>query len=70
MYTFVPGTTQYDYYRLANLKGMLKLEKVGLKFSKGRALRPQLAKEFGLSPRAPHDDYIAEIQRRMEAMIK
>lgn len=57
------------YIRLASVKSQLKLEKLGLK-SKGGALRPRLAKEFGLAARAPHDAYIAECERRMQEMLK
>ena len=48
-------------FRLLSIKHQLKLEKLGLK-SSGGALRPRLAKEFGLKPRAPHAEYIAKIE--------
>jgi hypothetical protein len=57
-----------SYFRFASLKGQLKLESVGLKSSSG-ALRPQLAKEFGLKPRAPHAEYIAYCIARMNELI-
>ena len=57
-----------SYYRLASLKGMLKMESVGMK-SRGGALRPRIASEFGLSSRTPHAVFIAEIQKRMDALI-
>lgn len=60
---------QVEFTRLASIKAQLKLEKLGLK-SRGGALRPRLAKEFGLSPRAKHDDYIAYCQSRMEELLK
>lgn len=56
------------YGRLASLKGMLKLEKVGLKTRDG-ALRPRIAAEFSLKPRDSHDKFIAEIQRRMDEAL-
>lgn len=46
--------------RLLSLRGMLRLEKVGMK-TRGGALRPRIAKEFGLSPRAKHDAFIDAI---------
>ena len=52
------------YFRLASLKGMLKLEKAGLK-TRGGAIRPRIAGELGLKARDPHDKFIAEIERRM-----
>lgn len=61
-------TPEVSYIRFASIKAQLKLEKLGLK-SKGGALRPRLAKEFGLTPRTPHDVYIAECQRRMEEIL-
>jgi hypothetical protein len=54
-------------FRLASIRGQLKLERLGMK-SSGGALRPRLAKELGLKPRDSHDVFIAEVQRRMDAM--
>lgn len=56
------------YYRLASLKFQLKLEAVGLK-SSGGAIRPRMAKEFGLSARAPHAEYIALIEAKMMELL-
>lgn len=56
---------QINVFRLLSLRGMLRLESVGLK-TRGGALRPRIAQEFGLSPRAPHSAYIAKI----EALVK
>lgn len=61
-------TTEIDYFRLASLKSQLKLEAVGLK-SSGGAIRPRIAKEFNLSPRAPYTDYIKAIQILMDKAI-
>ena len=60
------------YFQLATLKSQLRMEKVGLTHSamKGRKLRPLLAKGFGLKPRADYELYIAEVQSRMDAMLK
>ena len=57
-----------SYVRLASLKGMLKLEKVGMK-TRGGALRPRIAAEFGLNKRDSHDKFIAEIESRMQAAL-
>lgn len=46
--------------RLLVVRGMLNLEKKGLRHSSG-AIRPRIAKEFGLSPRAKHDAFIEAI---------
>lgn len=62
---------ELDYYQLAILKSNLRMEKVGMKHSaqSGKALRPQLAEQFGLKPRDSYDMYIAEVQRRMDAIL-
>jgi len=57
------------YFRLASLKGQLKLESKGLKMSTGRALRPQIAAEFGLKPRDSYDKFITVIQGLMDKAI-
>lgn len=51
-------------YRLLALRGMLRLEMAGMK-GRGGALRPRIAAEFGLSPRAPREEFIAAIQKRL-----
>jgi hypothetical protein len=62
-------TPEVIYIRFSSIKAQLKLEKLGLK-SRGGALRPRLAKEFGLSPRAKHEEYIAYCQARMDEVVK
>jgi hypothetical protein len=52
------------YFRLASVKGMLKLESKGLK-GRGGALRPRLA-EFGLKPRDGYVKYITYIEKELE----
>lgn len=56
------------FYRLCQLRGVLKMEKVGLK---GRAgpVRPKIAAEFGLKPRASYDEFIAAVQKKIDEMI-
>ena len=58
-----------SYFRLASLKGMLKLEKVGMK-TRGGALRPRIAAEFGLKARDSHDKFITKIEQLMEEALK
>lgn len=62
MPSFNPGL-----FRLASIRGQLKLEKAGLK-SSGGALRPRLAKEFNLKPRDSHDKFIAAVQAAIDKM--
>lgn len=57
-----------EYVRLASLKGRVKLESVGMKSRVG-PIRPFLAVEFGLKPRAPYADYIAAIQAKMDVIL-
>jgi hypothetical protein len=66
--TVVSTPSGIEYFRFASVKAQLKLEKVGLK-SSGGALRPRLAKEFGLSPRAHHDAYIAYCIDKMNSLL-
>ena len=53
---------QVAVFRLLSLRGMLKLEKVGMK-TRGGAIRPRLAEELGLKPRDSYDVYIARVQQ-------
>ena len=55
-------TDKPDVFRLLSLRGMLRLEKVGMK-TRGGALRPKICNEFGLKKNAPHDEFIAAINR-------
>ena len=57
-----------ELYRLATLRWMLRLEKEGLKHSSG-ALRPKIAAEFGLSPRADHEELILVISALISAEL-
>ncbi len=58
---------EVDFVRLCSLRGMLKLEKVGLK-TRGGALRPRIAKEFGLLPRASYDQFLEVVQLHIDAV--
>lgn len=58
--TAIVGKSAIDLYRLAALRSMLKMEKAGLKNSSG-PIRPRIADELGLKPRAPHDTYITKL---------
>ncbi len=51
-----------DAFRLLSVRAMLRLEKLGMKNSHG-AIRPRLAKKFGLSPRDSYDTYLAHIEK-------
>lgn len=56
------------YVRLCSLKGKVTLESKGMTSRMG-AIRPRIADEFGLKPRAPYADYIAAIQAKMNTML-
>lgn len=60
---------QVEYFRFSSIKHQLKLEKLGLK-SRGGALRPRLAKEFGLKPRATYEEFIAYCEAKMQELLK
>lgn len=62
------GDTELAYFRLAQLKGALKIEGAGMKVRQS-PLRPKIAEEFGLKPRAKHSEFIAVIQAKMDEMI-
>ena len=53
---------QIAAFRLLSLRYQLRLEAGGIK-SSGGAIRPRIAKEFGLKPRDSHDKYIIAIRR-------
>lgn len=57
-----------SYVRLASIKGMVMLESKGLK-GRGGPIRPRIATELGLKPRAPYADFIAAIQSRMAELL-
>lgn len=60
---------EFSYYRLATIKGALTLESKGMTSRQG-PLRPKLATEFGLKPRAPFEDYINVAQTKMAAILE
>lgn len=66
--TTISTSNGIAYVRLASLKGMVNLESKGLK-SRGGAIRPRIAAELGLSPRAPYQTFVTKIQERMNTML-
>ena len=60
---------QVAHMRLCSLKGMLKLERVGMK-SRGGALRPKIAAELGLKPRDSYDTFITACEKRIEESLE
>lgn len=62
------GEDELAYFRLAQLKGALKIEGAGMKVRQS-PLRPKIAAEFGLKPRAKHSEFISVIQAKMDQMI-
>lgn len=57
------------FFRLLQIRGVLKLEKVGMTHSSGLRIRPRIAKEFGLKPRDSYDKYIAIVQAKLDEHI-
>ncbi len=62
------NSPQMAYFRLAQLKGVCNLESKGLKGRIG-PIRPRIAAEFGLKPRAPYGDFIAAIETKMQQLL-
>lgn len=62
--TMVNTPAGIAYARLLSVRGMLRLEKIGLK-SRGGALRPRLAAELGLKPRDSYDLFISTIDAKL-----
>ncbi|MNB75757.1 hypothetical protein D3C75_224130 [compost metagenome] len=60
-----------EYAGYATLKMQLKMEKVGMTHSamRGKKLRPMWAAKLGLKPRDSYDMFIAEVQKRMDAIM-
>lgn len=58
---------QISAFRLLSVRAQLKMEKVGLK-SSGGAIRPRIAVEFGLSPRASYDAYVDAINKKLDEL--
>lgn len=54
-----------EAYRWATIRGALRLEQRGLK-TRGGALRPRLAKQLGLTPRAPYEAFLAAVQVKID----
>lgn len=52
-------------FQLLAAKSAIKLEKIGLKHSRG-SVRKAWALHLGLKPRASHDDVIAAIEKKLE----
>lgn len=69
--TVISSPEGLEYAGLATLKSQFRMEKVGLTHSamRGKKLRPMWAKHLGLKPRDTYEDFIAEIQRRMDAIL-
>lgn len=59
--------TGIGYVRLATLRGMLRLESVGMK-SRNGPVRPRIAAEFGLKPRDSFTTYINAVQAKMNEL--
>jgi hypothetical protein len=56
-----------DVFRWASIKGMVKLESLGMK-TRGGAIRPRIAKELGLKPRDSYEKFIEVINAKIAAV--
>jgi hypothetical protein len=57
-----------EFVHLASLKGACKLEKLGMKRSRGRTALGIAREEFGLKRSAPADLVIQKIEERMNVL--
>lgn len=57
-----------ELYRLASIKARIKLEAGGLKVSRGKSTRSQIAGELALSPRDPHERFLTALQARIDVL--
>ncbi len=62
--TVIATPAGINHFRLASLRGMLKMEKAGMK-TRGGALRPRIAEELGLKARDSYDTFLAKIEDLM-----
>ena len=61
---------EIEFFRLLQIRGMLKLEKVGMTHSSGLRIRPKVNKEFGLKPRDSYDKFIEAVQAAIDKHIE
>lgn len=60
----VTGKASISIYRLASMKGAVRLESLGMK-SRGGSRTALMRKELGLKARAPHADVIKAIENKI-----
>ena len=60
---------EIEFFRLLQIRGMLKLEKAGMTHSSGLRIRPKVNKEFGLKPRDSYDKFIEAVQAKIDEHI-
>ena len=63
-------TEEIEFFRLLQIRGMLKLEKAGMTHSSGLRIRPKINKELGLKPRDSYDKFIEAIQAKIDEHIE
>ena len=61
--------TGITYARLASMKSAVRLESKGMKMSRGLNVTAMARKELGLKARAPHQQVIEAIQKRMDELL-
>lgn len=58
-----------ELFRLASLKGRIKLEAIGMRASGGgKSTRAAIAAELGLKPRSPHSAFLDELTKRINVL--
>jgi len=61
------GVKQISAFRLLSLRGQLRMEALGMK-SSGGPIRPRIAAEFNLKPRATHQAFIQAVTDKLYAL--
>ena len=66
--TTISDAKGIEYFRLSSLKGAVKLESLGMK-RRGTSATSIARKELGMKARAKHQEVIAAIQHKMDALL-
>jgi hypothetical protein len=65
--TQAPVATKTTPFQLLQWKHAIKLEKLGMRISRGRKVTPHAARFFGLKPRAKADDVLEMVEAALNA---
>lgn len=66
--TAIETEREYEIFRLACIKGMLKLEKLGMRHSRLGKIRKPVAIQMGLKPTSDYDTVIKAVQDQLDQL--